>query len=167
MSRARVLVYTLLACAVLFTSACNRGEIKGELQAQYDAMNAALKERDSKKFGEVLANDFQQVGFDKKTYTKAQMIDLANAQFKETTEFDSKSTVDSATLSGDRADSTATTTQKITFKEPTTDKTHVLDIVSKSKDVWHKEGNAWKLVQSTETDHTGTMDGKPIEAAKK
>ena len=162
MFRARMLVYTLIAAAFVFTTACGRSDVKADMQGRYEAMNSAVKAKDVDKFMTYLSNDFEQVGVDKTTFKRNKMEELFRAVTKEAVDIDSKASVTNATVSGDRADVTATITQKITMKEATGEKTHVIEITSTCQDVWKKENGEWKLLQSTETKHDATRDGQPL-----
>lgn len=164
MSRARILVYSLIAAAFIFTTACSRSDSKVELQGRYDAMNSAIKAKDVDKFMGFLATDFEQVGVDKTVLKRTKMDEITRAVTKEAVDIDSKTTVETVTVSGDRADVTATSVQKITMKEPTGDKTHVVEITSTSQDVWKKDNGEWKMLQSTETKHAVTRDGQVVAA---
>jgi hypothetical protein len=161
-----MLAYSLVAIALLLASACGHNDARAEMQQKYDAMDNAVKARKADAFLVLLTPTFQQVGADKKTINRASMEEVTRSLFKEATDIDSKSTVTRATSDGTRADVTVTTVQKITMKEPTSDKTHLIEITSTSNDVWTKDGNDWKLAQSTETEHKATRDGQPMEPKK-
>lgn len=166
MSRARILVYSLLALSLIFTSACGRSsDARAEIQQGYDAMNGALKAREVDKFMAVLTPDFQQISLDKTTFKRDKIEEMTRAVTKEAVDIDSKAVIEQIALTGDRADVTVTVIQKQTVKEPTSDKTHVVEITATMQDVWKKDKDGWKMLQSTETKHAATRDGQPLPAS--
>ncbi|NDD27072.1 MAG: nuclear transport factor 2 family protein [Proteobacteria bacterium] len=163
MSPLRRIALCLIAASLLLCSACSRsGNARAEIQTRYDAMNAALKSKDADKFLAVLTPDFEQVGADKTSIKRAKMDEIARALVKETEQIDSTSTIEQVTVTGDRADVTVVTKQKVTVKNPVGDKSSVVEITSTSQDVWKNDKGEWKLLNSAETKHEALKDGQPL-----
>lgn len=162
MRHTRPYLYTVFALLLVLASACARSsDIKGDLQRRYNEMDAAMQKKSVDDVSKFMSDDFMAHMESGQALNRSQMLGKLSDGFKEAASIDSTTTVDQAVLDGDRADATATTKQRVVYKDPF-DKQHTMEITSRSRDVWHWRQGDWRLVEYSEGTHAATVDGSPL-----
>ncbi|MEQ1821292.1 MAG: nuclear transport factor 2 family protein [Fimbriimonadaceae bacterium] len=135
---------------------------KAEIGASYTKFNNALKAKDLKTIGGMLAKDFtwkDKSGTENKTQALAKLKKQLNLPF---TVKKIEHTMGGFSEKGNTASVKSKTVMTATFTNPNTKKTSTIVSTSESTDTWQKSGNTWLLKGVVEGKNTTTLDGKSI-----
>jgi ketosteroid isomerase-like protein len=153
-----------VALGAVVTARADDAEVQKALQANYDRMSKALREKDLKTLIGFYAPDYQSKGIDGETTDRAAGVEARLKGLMEAIKSLKTVTakIDKITVKGDEA--TVAITQTLVGTVAGADgNDHALDLQLSGRATWIKTADGWRLKRTEALREKGTIDGNAVD----